>query len=314
MRNSMNWNAISFDWNQVRAFLATAEEGSLSAAARALGQTQPTLSRQITGLEEALGVTLFERGHRVMALTQAGHEVLAHVKVMGDAALKVSLAASGQSSEVEGKVSITATELFARYYLPSIIAELQDVAPRIFIEVITSNDVRDLTRREADISIRHARPDQPDLIGRLVAETTAHLYASKAYLDRVGRPASLDDLSDIDLLSFDEAENIIPFLQGMGMPITRDNMRASTASGGLLMELTRTGLGATFLTKEAADRFTDLEQVLPSMEPVPVPVWLVTHRELRTSRRIRVVYDLLADRLPALLAAVTDDQLAEKKE
>lgn len=293
----MNWAAISFDWNQIRAFLATAEEGSLSAAARVLGQTQPTLSRQVTGLEDALGVTLFERGHRAMTLTQAGHEVLAHVKVMGDAALKVSLAASGQSTHVEGKVSITATELFARYHLAPIILELQEIAPRLFVEVIVSNDVRDLTRREADISIRHARPEQADLIGRLVNETTAHLYASKAYLDRVGRPRSMDDMADLDLISFDEAENIVPFLQGLGMPVTRDNMRASTSSGSLLVELARAGVGATFLTHDAGDRYADLEKVLPSMEPVPVPVWLVTHRELRTSRRIRIVFDLLAERL-----------------
>ncbi|MEP0068000.1 LysR family transcriptional regulator [Pyruvatibacter sp.] len=293
----MNWPAIAFDWNQIRAFLATAEEGSLSAAARVLGQTQPTLSRQVTGLEEALGVVLFERGPRVMRLTQAGHEVLAHVRAMGDAALKVSLAASGQSQHVEGKVSITATELFARYHLAPIILELQEIAPRLFVEVIVSNDVRDLTRREADISIRHARPEQADLIGRLVNETTAHLYASKAYLDRVGRPQSMDDMADLDLISFDEAENIVPFLQGLGMPVTRDNMRASTSSGSLLVELARAGVGATFLTHDAGDRYADLEKVLPSMEPVPVPVWLVTHRELRTSRRIRIVFDLLAERL-----------------
>ncbi|GAA6155676.1 MAG: LysR family transcriptional regulator [Alphaproteobacteria bacterium] len=293
----MNWPAIAFDWNQIRAFLATAEEGSLSAAARVLGQTQPTLSRQVTGLEEALGVVLFERGPRVMRLTQAGHEVLAHVRAMGDAALKVSLAASGQSQHVEGKVSITATELFARYHLAPIISELQEIAPRLLVEVIVSNDVRDLTRREADISIRHARPEQADLIGRLVNETTAHLYASKAYLDRVGRPRSMDDMADLDLISFDEAENIVPFLQGLGMPVTRNNMRASTSSGSLLVELARAGVGATFLTHDAGDRYADLEKVLPSMEPVPVPVWLVTHRELRTSRRIRIVFDLLAERL-----------------
>ncbi|GAB5502317.1 LysR family transcriptional regulator [Pyruvatibacter sp.] len=293
----MNWPAIAFDWNQIRAFLATAEEGSLSAAARVLGQTQPTLSRQVTGLEEALGVVLFERGPRVMRLTQAGHEVLAHVRAMGDAALKVSLAASGQSQHVEGKVSITATELFARYHLAPIISELQEIAPRLLVEVIVSNDVRDLTRREADISIRHARPEQADLIGRLVNETTAHLYASKAYLDRVGRPRSMDDMADLELISFDEAENIVPFLQGLGMPVTRNNMRASTSSGSLLVELARAGVGATFLTHDAGDRYADLEKVLPSMEPVPVPVWLVTHRELRTSRRIRIVFDLLAERL-----------------
>jgi len=310
----MNWPAIAFDWNQIRAFLATAEEGSLSAAARVLGQTQPTLSRQVTGLEESLGVVLFERGPRVMRLTQAGHEVLAHVRAMGDAALKVSLAASGQSQHVEGKVSITATELFARYHLPPVISELQEIAPRLFVEVIASNDVRDLTRREADISIRHARPEQADLIGRLVNETTAHLYASKAYLDRVGRPGSLDDMADLDLISFDEAENIVPFLQSLGMPVTRDNMRASTSSGSLLVELTRAGIGATFLTHDAGDRYADLEKVLPSMAPVPVPVWLVTHRELRTSRRIRIVFDLLAERLSGDLVVPAERQSFEKNE
>ncbi|MGD1933797.1 MAG: LysR family transcriptional regulator [Candidatus Phaeomarinobacter sp.] len=310
----MNWPALAFDWNQIRAFLATAEEGSLSAAARVLGQTQPTLSRQVTGLEEALGVILFERGPRAMRLTQAGHEVLAHVRAMGDAALKVSLAASGQSQHVEGKVSVTATELFARYHLPPIISELQQTAPRLFVEVVASNDVRDLTRREADISIRHARPEQADLIGRLVNEMTAHLYASSAYLDRVGRPKSIDDMADLDLISFDEAENIIPFLQGLGMPVTRDNMCASTSSGSLLVELARQGIGATFLTQDTGGRYTDLEKVLPSMDPIPVPVWLVTHRELHTSRRIRIVFDLLAERLSGNLVLPAAAQSSAKGE
>ncbi|MEM7543455.1 MAG: LysR family transcriptional regulator [Pseudomonadota bacterium] len=118
----MNWQAISFDWNQVRAFLATAEEGSLSAAARALGSTQPTLSRQVSGLEQELGVTLFERGHRAMVLTGAGLELLEHVRVMGEAATRISLAASGQAQAIEGKVTLTATEFFANYHLPSIVA------------------------------------------------------------------------------------------------------------------------------------------------------------------------------------------------
>jgi DNA-binding transcriptional LysR family regulator len=104
----MNWNDVAFDWNQVRAFLVASEEGSLSAAARALNQTQPTLSRQVTGLEQSLGVILFERGHRKLQLTAAGLELLEHVRVMGEAANRVSLAASGQSQAIEGRVRITA--------------------------------------------------------------------------------------------------------------------------------------------------------------------------------------------------------------
>ena len=109
----MNWQSMSFDWNQARAFLATAEEGSLSAAARAIGQTQPTLSRQVAALEQDLGVTLFERIGRSLSLTQSGLELLDHFRAMGDAANRISLTASGQSQAIEGRVSITATDVTA---------------------------------------------------------------------------------------------------------------------------------------------------------------------------------------------------------
>ena len=174
----MNWQAISFDWNQVRAFLATVEEGSLSAAARALGQTQPTLSRQVSGLEQDLGVTLFERGPRTMTLTDAGVELVDHVRAMGEAAAYLSLAASGQSQAIEGHVSITATDMMATYLLPTMLNRLRESAPNIIVELIASNDVRDLIKREADIAIRHARPDQADLIAKLVGNVSAQLYAS----------------------------------------------------------------------------------------------------------------------------------------
>ncbi|MEM7570478.1 MAG: LysR family transcriptional regulator, partial [Pseudomonadota bacterium] len=169
----MNWQAITFDWNQVRAFLATAEEGSLSAAARALKMTQPTLSRQVTALEEHLGVTLFERGPRTMALTEAGRELIGHVRVMGEAATRVSISASGQSQAISGRVAITCTNMVATHYLEPVIRRIRTEAPGIQLEILTSNDVRDLTRREADIAIRHGRPDQPDLFAKQIGETQA---------------------------------------------------------------------------------------------------------------------------------------------
>ena len=296
----MNWQSVAFDWNQARAFLATVEEGTLSGAARVLGLTQPTLSRQITALEKDLGVTLFERGRRAMTLTQPGLELLDHVRAMGDAATAMSLAASGQAQSIEGVVAITATDSMSTYHLPAILRKLRDIAPNIEIELIAANTISDLTRREADIAIRHARPEQSDLIAKLIGETTGHFYAATDYLDRVGRPETMEQLSTLDFIGIGRTEEMITALNGLGLTLTKDNYKLNTRSGPALIELTRQGLGVCVLTKDTETLFPDLERVLPEIEPIPVPIWLVTHRELHTSRRIRLVFDLLAEELGKL--------------
>ncbi|MEO0548623.1 MAG: LysR family transcriptional regulator [Pseudomonadota bacterium] len=293
----MNWQAISFDWNQVRAFLATAEEGSLSAAARALGQTQPTLSRQVNALEETLGVTLFERAGRAMALTDAGMDLLEHVRVMADAATRVSLIASGQSQDVKGKVVITATGALATYYLPPILKKIREAAPQIQIDVITSNQIYDLTRREADISIRHARPTQSDLIAKLLGETTAHLYASKAYIEHLEPIETLKDVEQADFVGFDQNEGLIAEMANHGLNLTLDRFRVNSPAGTVMRQLVSEGLGIGIMTKDVGLSDPGIEAILPDQFAIPIPVWLVTHRELHTSRRIRVVYDILAEEL-----------------
>jgi DNA-binding transcriptional LysR family regulator len=291
----MNWQNVSFDWNQARAFLVTAEEGSLSAAARALNLTQPTLGRQVAALEDELGIMLFDRVGRSLVLTPSGLELLDHVRAMADAANLISLTASGRSQAVEGHVSITATPVLATYHLPAILKRLRAKAPGIMIEIIASNEMRDLTRREADIAIRHARPEQPDLIAKLIGETSAHLYASKAYLDTYGRPEKPEDLADADFVGFGQPERQVPMLNAMGIPITADNIKVNTTSGTVILELLKHGLGISFLTKDAETLVPGIEPVLPGLDPIPVPIWLVTHRELHTSRRIRLVFDHLVE-------------------
>lgn len=293
----MNWQLVSFDWNQVRAFLATVEEGSLSAAARALGLTQPTLSRQVTALEKDLGVILFDRGRRSMSLTQPGLELLDHVRTMGEAASRISLTATGQSQTIEGQVSITASDVMSAYFLPPVLKQLRALAPGIEVEVIASNAVRDLTRREADIAIRHVRPEQPNLIAKLVRETTGHLYASTAYLEAHGRPGCASALSDADFIGFENPERLLSVLNSLGLSLTKDNFKLTSASGVVVLELVKQGLGIGVMPKEFAAISPGLECVLPELDPIPVPIWLVTHRELHTSRRIRLVFDLLADAL-----------------
>lgn len=296
----MNWQAISFDWNQVRAFWATAEEGSLSAAARVLGATQPTLSRQVAALETALGVTLFERSGKTLVITNAGRELLEHVKVMGDAASCLSMVASGQSQDTAGRVTITASDLFAAAYLPPILAKLREMAPLIDVTVIASNHIEDLTRRDADIAVRNVRPTQPDLIAKMIGDFDAGLYAATSYLDRIGRPQTPDDLAGHAFVGLREHAEVISFLSGHQINLTPDQFKATSDSGVVMWEMMRAGLGITVMPSYLWPDTVGVEQVLPDLPPIKFPVWLATHRELNTSRRIRVVFDLLAQELDAL--------------
>jgi len=169
---------VKFDWNKARAFLVTAEEGSLSAAARALGMAQTTLGRQVDGLERELGIVLFERVGRGLTLTPSGIELLEHVREMGAAAGKVSLSALGQSQAIEGRICISASETYATVLLPAIIAKLRLQEPGIEVEIVVANHASDLRRREADIAIRNFRPTEPDLIAKKIGDAHAVLYAT----------------------------------------------------------------------------------------------------------------------------------------
>jgi len=266
----MNWKTTHFDWNHARGFLATVEEGSLSAAARLLGVTQPTLSRQISALEVTLGVTLFERGHRSSALTESGLELVDHVR---------------------------ASDMIACYYLPTILRSLRDVAPDIQIELIVSNTLQDLKKREADIAIRHARPTQPDLIAKRIGDLTAHFAASKDYLDRHGRPKTLADMNEHDFIGFETPQRSVQVFNQFGLNLTEKNIVVCSESGAAAAALVSHGLGITIPTKNLIEHFEELETLDVGLPTLPVPVWLVTHRELHTSRKIRIVYDHISTEL-----------------
>ena len=297
IHNCMHWRAINFDWNQARAFLATAEEGSLSAAARALGLTQPTLGRQVSALEDRLGVVLFERDGRGLVLTQTGSELLEHLRVMGEAAERLSLCASGQSKEIEGHVSITASDVFSAVQLPPILKKLHRIAPGIDVEIVASNEVRDLKRREADIAIRHVRPETPDLIAKKLGDFAGHFYAATEYLNRVGRPVSTEEFGELDLIAFDPRERMIRHLADMGLTFTLKNIHHSSESGLVVWALAKEGLGVTPMSERIGDATPGMERVMPELPSMTIPAWLVTHRELRVSRRIRLVFDFLAAEL-----------------
>lgn len=287
----------NLDWNRARAFLATAETGSLSAAARTLGLTQPTLSRQIAAFEAELDVTLFERIGKRLVLTETGEHLLHHVRAMGEAATGVTIAASGRGTSVEGRVSISASDAYTAYIMPEIAERIRREAPQITLVLVSSNSLSDLHRREADIAIRHVRPDGDDLIGRLVRESAAHLYASRAWVDRHGRPESLKDIARHDLVGFEDIERFSEQMREVGVDVTAEDFRLVSESGVAVWEMVKHGLGICVMAREIAMRTEGIVELFPQAPLTRFPVWLVTHRELRTSRRIRLVYDILADEL-----------------
>ncbi len=287
---------MNFDWDHAKTFLAVAEEGSLSGAARRLGQTQPTVSRQISALEETLNVTLFERNGRSVTLTQFGVDLLDHVRAMARGADMVSLSARGQSQLVEGQVRITASELTSALVLPPILKEISQKAPLLELDVVADNSVRDLTRREADIAIRHVRPEQPNLFLKRVRDVKMRFCASASYLDAHGHPTK-DNLSDHQIVSFVEADRMLGYLLPTGLNLTRANFRFTSSSQMVALQMVRDGLGIAIFPEETIAKYPDLICIESDLDDFTRPTWLVTHSELKTSRRIRLVFDHLGDRL-----------------
>ena len=285
------------DWNHIRAFFATAKTGSFSAAAKQLGLTQPTLSRQVSALEGTLGVLLFERIGRELELTSAGRELLTHSHKMGIAADGFARTAKGQAQDIEGLVRITASDVVSAYVLPKALRLLQNRAPRQVVEVIADNAIRDIMRREADIAIRHVRPEQPDLIARKLRETRGHLYAASSYLRARGRPASVADTRLHDFLYFGDISRMIGFLRDIGVETTEQNYRLGSENGVVAWDLVRQGFGIAVMMEEIGDATPGVERLFPEMEAIEFPIWLTTHRELHTSRKIRLVFDVLAEAL-----------------
>ena len=283
MHFCMDWTASTFDWNQARAFLVTAETGSFSAAARALQMTQPTLGRQVAALEKSLDMILFERIGRKLELTPAGKDLLDEMRAMGAAAMRATLVASGRAQTIAGDVCVSVTDVFACYVMPHIVADLQKIAPQIRLKVLASNSLSDLQRREADIAVRHVAPTQPDLIGRKVRQTQARVYASQAYLDRHGPIETLDDTRTAAFIGIGNSEEFLFHLQNWGLPVTMDNLRVLGESGLAGWEMVRHGLGVTPMMEDIAALFPEIKVVLPQLDPIVIPYWLTTHRELHTS-------------------------------
>lgn len=299
----MDKTLTSLDWSLLQSFLAVAEQGSLSAAARQLGASQPTLGRQIKQIEALLGVTLFHRQPRGLALTDIGAELLVPARAMRDAALQVSLTAAGREQNITGTVRIAASIFVAHFILPPIIAKIRHQYPEISIDLLPNDASENLLFREADIAVRMYRPTQLDVITRHLCDLQMGMFASVEYLHRKGHPQTIEDiLQDHDLVGYDRDEQILQGMRQMGINVNRDRFQTRCDESATYWELVRHGCGIGFAQSHLGRKDVAVKQILPETQIPPLPVWLTAHQAMQQTPRIRRVWDMLADGIPAFVS------------
>ncbi len=289
-----------FDWSLIRSFLAALDAGSLIGAARALHTSQPTLGRHIAELESQLGLTLFERTGRGLVATASALQLEASARAMEAGALQLSRGVSGAQARASGTVRITASQPVACYLMLPILADMRRALPEIQVELESSNVVSNLLRREADIAVRMARPDQSTLVAKKIGIVKVGAYASRDYLARHGAPTEAMDLFHHALIGFDKIDDTVRGFRAHGQSITREAFALRSDDLIVHWQAVRAGLGIGFVADYLARTDSNVQRVLPTLKLPELPMWLAVHREIRTSARIRAVFDFLAKSLPGV--------------
>jgi DNA-binding transcriptional LysR family regulator len=288
---------MALDWMLVQSFVAVAEHGSLAAGARKTGGSQPTMSRHIAALEQALSVRLFDRTGGGLVLTQTGIALYAEARTMAEAAARLQLSAAGHGEAIAGSIRITASEAMSAWVLPEILTRLHFAEPDIAIELVASDHTDNLLQREADIAIRMFRPVQTELIARSLGHITLGMFATPGYLARAGTPQSTEDLLAHTVIGDDRTTQILDGFRAAGLTVTREFFAFRSDSRITQWQMVLAGFGIGFNQSRIGDSEPRVVRVLRDAPLPRLPIWLTTHAELRTSRRVRRVYDFLAAEL-----------------
>jgi len=291
-----------FDWALVKSFLAVLDAGSMMGAARRLGAQQPTLSRQVALLEAQLGAPLFERTGRGVAPTALALSVADAARRMAEGADAFALAAAGRRGMAGGTVRITTSDVAAVWLLPPLLAELQQREPQIQIELVASNGLANLLRREADIAVRMVRPAQTSLVARKLGDIRIVAAAHQDYLAREGTPRQPTDLLKHRLIGFDRDDSMLRGFAALGFPVTREHFALRTDDQVAYGQLLRAGGGIGFVAAYCVAAWPGVQALLPRLMLPLLPCWLAVHREIRGNPLVRRVYDFLAEAVPPAIS------------
>ena len=290
-----------FDWSLVRSFLAVLEKGSLLAASRHLQLSQPTIGRHVAELESQLGLVLFDRNGRGLLPTEAAYHLAESARIMQSGADQLARNVMGADLGASGTVRITASQPVSCYVLPPLLAQMRLSLPDIQVELVASNEVSNLLRREADIAVRMVQPEQASIIARRVGKVTLRACAHQDYLRRRGVPRQPSDLLAHDLIGGDRNDDTLKGFAAQGLVVGREQFAFRADDLIVVWQAVRAGLGVGFVSEYLIRSDPAVIPVLPKLKIEPLPVWLAVHKEIRASKRIRAVYDFLADALPAAI-------------
>ena len=287
------------DWTLLRSFLAVVRHGSLSGAARALKQTQPTIGRHIDELETGLGVALFTRSQSGLHITREAETLLPHAEAMETAfgALVRMAKAGSDRNQPKGVVRISASEAVGTFVLPRFLGRIRRDFPDIAVELALKDRLDDLLRRNADIAVRMTRPQQKALVARKIGTLTLGLYAHRDYAERFGLPRSLEDFKAYHLIGYDRdnhsAQSVLPEF----MPLEREDFSVRVDSNAAQVMAIRAGLGIGLMQRRLAQEDPALLPVFPNVVAPKIDCWLVMHRNQKNTAAIRTVFDGLASGL-----------------
>jgi DNA-binding transcriptional LysR family regulator len=297
----------TFDWTLVRSFLAVLDAGSLMGAARSLGAQQPTLSRHIAELEAQLGAALFERTGRGVVPTAAALAIAEAAREMQAGAERLAAGLDRQRQSATGTVRLAASQIAASHLLPSVLAALREAEPGIQVELVVSNEISNLLRREADIAVRMARPEQASLVARKLADLPIVACAHARYLARHGTPQAPAELLDAarghTLIGYERDDTILRGFAAMGFAVERGHFMLRTDDQLAYGELIAAGAGIGFSARYCLRSWPGVVPILPGLPIPPIPCWLAVHREIRGNAVVRRVFDFLGAMIPEVLGA-----------
>lgn len=285
--------SIAPDWTLIQAFLAVAEGGSLSAAARHTGQSQPTLGRQIRQLEDSLHVSLFTRHARGLSLSAEGQAILPFARQMQASMQEIGLTVAGRDAGLSGTVRITASQIVSQYILPPIIAGLRHDHPSVTIELVATDSTDNLLFREADIAVRMYRPQQLDIVARHLGGIDIVVCAAQSYLDRHGYPQTVEDLQRHALVGYDRSELILRGMQALGITASHEWFSTRCDDQPTYWELVRAGCGIGFGQKLLVQRDPMVHVLDLGFDIPPLPVWLAAPSATRHTPRVALVWTAL---------------------
>ncbi|AFC87377.1 LysR family transcriptional regulator [Frateuria aurantia] len=287
----------SIGWEWYRTLLAVLQTGSLSAAARSLGITQPTAGRHVAALESALGQPLFTRSQTGLLPNETARALQRQAEAMQSLAAAMQRTAGAAAGKVAGTVRLSASEVVAVEVLPPILVRLRRRHPGLAVEVVASNQLQNLLQQEVDIAVRMTAPRQEQLLARRIGAVTLGLYAHVDYLAAAGMPSCREDLAGHALIGFDQDSPFLRAARDLLPGWNRDALAWRSDSDLAQLALLRAGGGIGVCQLGLAEPDPRLRRVLPQQVELQLETWVTMHEDLRESPRCRATFDALVEGL-----------------